>query len=71
MSELCYFVNLYRSRNQSQDDFETFVYNFEMMLEILAQKNPFLRAAFGGFDANFKTGIIKTKQASKVTQLKI
>ena len=38
MPELCSFVDLYRSPNQSQDYFETFVNDFEMMLEIVAQK---------------------------------
>ena len=31
----------YRSRGQSQDDFETTDDNFQMKLEILAQKNRF------------------------------
>ena len=28
--KICNFVALYRSRSQSQDDFETFADNFEM-----------------------------------------
>ena len=46
------FVPLYRSPSQSQDDFETFADNFEMTLEVLAQKNPFLLTAIGHFNAN-------------------
>ena len=34
----CNFVVLYRSPSQSQDKFETFSDNFEMTLDILAQK---------------------------------
>ena len=37
----CNFVALYRSPSQSQDDFETFADNFEMTLELLAQKKSF------------------------------
>ena len=36
--KICNFVVLYRSPSQSQDDFETFSSNFEMTLDILAQK---------------------------------
>ena len=34
----CNFVVLYTSPNQSQDKFDTFPDNFEMSLDILAQK---------------------------------
>ena len=49
--KICNFVALYRSPSQSQDDFETFVDNFKMTLELLAQKNPFLLTAIGDFNA--------------------
>ena len=39
--KLCTFVALYRSPSQSQDNFETFVDNFELNLETLTRKNPF------------------------------
>ena len=68
--KICNFLALYRSPSQSQDDFETFADNFEMTLELLAQKNPFLLRAIGDL-LNLQIGIIKTKQVSKVTQLKI
>ena len=42
---------LYRSPSQSQDDFETFSDNFEITLELLAQKTPFLITAIGDFHA--------------------
>ena len=38
---LCSFISLYRSPNQSYDDFESFLDNFELPLDTLAQKNPF------------------------------
>ena len=43
----CNFVVLYRSSSQSQEEFETFSDDFEMTLDILAQKNPFLMTATG------------------------
>ena len=51
---MCNFVALYRSPIQSQDDFETFTDNFEMTLEILSQKSPFLITAIGDFNAKSK-----------------
>ena len=49
--EICNFVALYRSPSQSQDDFKTFSDNFEITLELLAQKTPFLITAIGDFHA--------------------
>ena len=43
--------NLYRSRSQSQDDFETFTENLELNLENMVQTNPFLVVAIGDFNA--------------------
>ena len=47
----CTFIALYRSPSQSQDNFETFSDNFEMMLETLAQKGSFLTTITGDFNA--------------------
>ena len=52
--KICNFVVLYRSPSQSQDEFETFSDNFEMTLDILAQKNPFLMTTIGDFNAKSK-----------------
>ena len=48
------FVVLYRSPSQSQDEFETFSDNFEMALDILAEKNSFLMTTIGDFNAKSK-----------------
>ena len=45
------FISLYRSPNQSSDDFVSFLDNFELTLDTLAQKNPFLMVALGDFNA--------------------
>ena len=50
-NKICNFVALFRSPTQSQDNFETFADSFEMTLELLAQKNPFLLTAVGDFNA--------------------
>ena len=49
--KLCSFISLYRSPNQSYDDFVSFLDNFELTLDTLAQKNPFLTVALGDFNA--------------------
>ena len=49
-SKLCSFVALYRSPSQSQDDFATFSDNFEMTLDLVSKKNPFLFVVFGDFN---------------------
>ena len=52
--KLCTFAALYRSPSQSQDNFETFIDNFELNLETLSRKNPFLLVAIGDFNAKSK-----------------
>ena len=47
----CNFLSLYRSPSKSQDSFETFIENFELNLEYLVQRNPFLVVAIGDFNA--------------------
>lgn len=39
--KLCRFFSLYRSPNQSQDDFESFTNNFELNLDAVTGNNPF------------------------------
>ena len=52
--KLCTFVALYRSSSQSQDNFETLIDNFELNLETLSRKHPFLLVATGDFNAKSK-----------------
>ena len=44
-------VSLYRSPNQSQDDFETFTKNLELILDKIFETNPFFVNTLGDFDA--------------------
>ena len=40
--KLCNLISLYRSPNQSQDDFESFINNLECNLDSVMVNNPFL-----------------------------
>ena len=48
--KLCRFVSLYRSPNQSQDDFESFANNFELNIDTVTANNPFLTVILGDFN---------------------
>ena len=49
--KLCSFISFYRSPNQSYNDFVSFLDNFELTVDTLAQKNSFLMVALGDFNA--------------------
>ena len=61
----CNFLVLYRSPSQYQDEFETFCDNFEIALEILAQKNPFLVTTIGDFNTKSKNWYSQDKTSFK------
>ena len=66
---MCNFVSLYRSPNQSEDDFENFCNNFELTLDAVSATNPFLIVAIGDFNAkssNSYTGDTTTFEGSKI-----
>ena len=50
-NKLCNIISLYRPPSQSSDEFENFVYNLTLTLEVLTQKNPFLTVILGDFKA--------------------
>ena len=47
----CRFSCLYRSPSQTQDEFETFLQNFELTLDKTHENNPFMTIALGDFNA--------------------
>ena len=49
--KLCNFITLYRSPNQCQDTFESFINNFELNLDSVMVNNPFLTLVLGDFNA--------------------
>ena len=48
--KLCNFIVLYRSPNQSQDDFKTFLKNSDLNLDTILANNPFLTVLLGDFN---------------------
>ena len=48
--KLCNFIISCRSTSQSQDDFETFLKNFELNLDTILTNNPFLTVVLGNFN---------------------
>ena len=48
---MCSFLCLYRSPSQTRDIFQTFADNFELTLDSIINKNPFLIVALGDFNA--------------------
>ena len=66
--KLCNFFSLYRSLNQFQDDFESFINNFELSLDSVIVNNTFLTVIFGDFNAKSSLGYnndIATYEGSK------
>ena len=49
--KVCNFISLYRSPSQTLDNFETFSKNFELNLENIVHRNPFLVVVIGDFNA--------------------
>ena len=49
--KLCSFLCLYRLPSQTRDIFETFAVNFELTLDSIMNKTPFLIVALGDFSA--------------------
>ena len=53
--KLCRLVSLYRSPNQSQDDFESFANNFELNIDSVTANNSFLTIVLGDFNIKSKS----------------
>ena len=64
-NKFCKIVSLYRSPNQSQDEFETFTNNLELILDKIFETNSFLVIVLGDFNRKI-SGIKMTKQQVKV-----
>ena len=48
---MCSFLCLYRSPSQTRDIFDTFADTFELTLDTIVNKNPFLIVTLGDFNA--------------------
>ena len=68
-NKICRFIHLYRTPNQSQDEFHDFLTNLEMNLGGSFNSNPFLTTAIGDFNAkskNWSEGDRSTIEGSKI-----
>ena len=50
----CNITLIYGSPSQSSEEFDTFLSNFELQLDFIANRNPFVSMFVGGFDARSK-----------------
>ena len=69
--DLYSFIILYRSPNQTHDDFETFMKNFELNLDEINKKTAFLTVALGDFNARSKTWFKNEKTSYEGSELDI
>ena len=58
----CKFSCLYRSLSQTQDEFETFVKNFELTLDKIHENNPFMTDVLGDLNATFGVKLMSLPQ---------
>ena len=49
--KICNFISLYRSANQSKDEFESFADNLELNLDSIVHRKPYLIVVLGDFNA--------------------
>ena len=59
------FIVLYRSPSQSQDEFETFLKNFELNLDTILLNNSFLTVVLGDFNVSETFDVKVTKHHTK------
>ena len=53
-NQVCRFIHLYRSPNQTQGEFQTFISNLKLSLDASLCGNPFLTVMIGDFNAKSK-----------------
>ena len=68
---LCCFIILYRSPSQTHDNFEKFMKNFELNLDEINKKNPFLTVTLGDFNATSQTWFKNNKTSYKGSKFDI
>ena len=68
--KLCNFIVLYNSPCQSQDDFETFLKNFELNLDTILANNSFLTVVLGDFNVKSNVWCKSDKTSYKGSKIK-
>ena len=64
-NKFCKIVSLYRSPNQSQDEFETFTNNLELILDKIFETNLFLDIVLGDFNVKLTQWYENNKRATE------
>ena len=59
--KLCHFITLYRSPNQSHDEFNSFIENLELNLDKATTYNSFLVVVLSDFNAKWCSWCINDK----------
>ena len=59
--KLCHFITLYRSCNQSHNEFSLFIKNLELDLDKVTTYNSFLVAVLGSFNAKSRKWCLDDK----------
>ena len=65
----CNITLIYPSPSQLSEKFETFLSNFELLLDYIANRNPFVSVVIGDFNARSKIGVLVIKQLMKTKKL--
>ena len=53
-NQVCRFIHLYRSPSQTQEEFQTYISNLKLSLDVLLCDNPFFTVMIGDFNGKFK-----------------
>ena len=70
-NKLCNLICLYRSPNQNMEEFDTFVKNLELNLELIFTKNPYLTVVIGDFNVKLYNWYKGDKTTTSGTKLEI
>ena len=54
MEKRCNITLIYRSPSQSSEEFQTFLKNFKLLLDNIANRKPFVSIIIGNFNARSK-----------------
>ena len=68
-SKICNFISLYRSHNQTADNFDSFLDNLKLNLDAMTDNNPFLVVAIGDFNARSSSWCINDKSNCEGTKI--
>ena len=69
--KLCNLICLYRSPNQNMEEYETFIKNLKLNLELIFTKNPYLTLVIGDFNVKSHNWYKGDKTTTSGTKLDI